>query len=116
MNYQVVESEVAKALRTIWENKVNLSLVATALNVYHAQILFTDLTAKKSFPAKYMINSSMELSLQYAPDCKICHNQTHMLQSCPFHDIRPTWNIGLGEQTGKQKKIIDEIQYNNYMD
>ena len=39
----------------------------------------------------------MELTLQYAPDCKICHGHDYTLPKCPFKNIQPVWNISLGE-------------------
>jgi len=92
------ETDITNILKSIWGvgAEIEVSPTVNANFVFTAKVAFKT-NCRKTFPVKYKMNQLTELTLQYAPDCKICHGHDHTLPKCPFKSIRPVWNISLGE-------------------
>jgi len=84
----VTKAEITSILKNIWEDRaeIEVSLTVNADFVFTAKVTFKS-NCRKSFPAKYKMNQLMELTLQYVPNCKICHGHDHTLPKCPFKNI-----------------------------
>jgi len=94
----ITETDITNILKSIWGvgAEIEVSPTVNANFVFTAKVIFKT-NCRKTFPAKYKMNQLTELTLQYAPDCKICYGHDYTLSKCPFKSIHPVWNISLGE-------------------
>jgi len=98
-------AEIASILKNIWGDRaeIEVSLTTNTNFIFTDKIIFKP-NCRKTFPAKYKMNQITELTLQYAPNCKIYHRHNYTLPKCPFKSISLVWNISLGEPSSIKKQ------------
>ena len=84
----MTKAKVASIFKSIWGNRAEIEVLPTTNTdfVFTTKIMFKP-NCRRTFPAKYKMNQITELTLQYVPNCKICHGHNHILPKCPFKSI-----------------------------